>query len=219
MAFLDALAAVRRHHFGVVGEVLACHFRRMDFQVGLADHLGGLREALCCGERAIDGEIAAVRILHPGQVRNVIQDGSHARIGVSDVDRVPAQSFTHGVDRIDEPIEFVAFPRLSLQPQQGGARIRRDGRHRFGNVHQMTGRQSVDDEEYETGDQKRLRGIAQEDDQGLREQPAVDVRQGRLDMQDADDLRRGSAASQRKLPDHRARGLMLTAKDRQGVVR
>ncbi len=215
VVFLYPLASVRRHHFDVVGTIGVGELRGVNFMVGLAGHLSRVGKAFRGGERAVDRHVVAAGVLHPREVGDVVQDRSHARIGGAKLHRVPPQPFAHRVQGIHQLVEFVAFARQPPQSQRRGLRVRRDAPQRRGDLQQVAGRQPVHDEQDEKGDQESLGRVAQEDDDGLRRQAAVDVRQRRLDMEHADDLRCCAAAHQWKLLDDRIGTLSLAAENRQ----
>jgi hypothetical protein len=89
------------------------------------------------------------------------------------------------------------------------------GKFRGSDVQQVAGGQSVHDEQDEECDQKGLRSIAEQDDDRLHRQVVVDIRQSRLDVEQADHMRVFTAVGQRKLLHDGPLGLSLATEDRE----
>nr|WP_187628497.1 hypothetical protein [Paraburkholderia sp. UCT31] len=148
----------------------------MSIEIGLAYHVVRLRQPIRSGNGAIDCDETAVCVLNPRKVRYVVQDCRHACIRVSQLDRVLPQPLAHCVEGIHQLIELVAFDPQTPQAQRRQFGARRDAGRRCGDVQQMSSRQVVHDEQDEERDQECLGGVAQEDDDGLSGQVAIDVR-------------------------------------------
>ena len=118
------LDAVRRHHFSVVEKIGPGEFRRVKLEIGLADHLARLGKALAGGEGPVDGDEVAARVLHPCEVRDVVQDRRHACIGVPELHGVLPQPLAHRVEGVHQLVEFIALARRAPQSQRRGLCIR-----------------------------------------------------------------------------------------------
>ena len=105
---------------------------------------------------------------------------------VAQLGGVLAQPLTHRVECVRQLVELVAFGAGAPQPQRRRMGVRRHLRDRSGDVQDVARRQVVHDEQDEERDQEGLGGVAEQDDQRLRRQVAIDVGERGLDVQHTD---------------------------------